>query len=260
MMGCMVSFLVPTLGERKEEIRRLLNSLKEQSVNDFEIVFVDQSDNRSMEKIIEPYKCSMNIKNIYLEIKGLSNARNVGLQYCSGEIIVLSDDDCWYPHDSVKNIINTFLTTQTDVLLTQIYDPNAREKYKCYDEKTQKIRSKWKLFSRSSIEIAFKNEELELFDVNFGVGGKFPCCEEVDYLIRLKDKKKTITYVPMITVFHNKKKRNAPPEWIEAKGALYAKHFGMITALIVLIRDFAFKKQNNFKSFFLGQRKYKNKE
>lgn len=256
MKSCMISFLVPTLGERKEEIERLLNSLEEQSIKDFEIIFVDQSNDHSIEKITEPYRGSMKIKNIYLDVKGLSNARNVGLKYCSGEVIVLSDDDCWYPPDSAENIGKSFLTTNTDVLLTQIYDPNIREKYKCYDEKTRRIKSKWSLFSRSSIEIAFKNEEVELFDVNFGVGGKFPCCEEVDYLIRLKDKKKTITYIPIITVFHNKKKRNVPSEWIEAKGALYAKHFGIITGLLVLVRDLVLKKQNNFNRFFAGRRKY----
>ena len=39
-----ISFLVPTLGNRDNELRRLLTSLKNQSVKNFEVILVVQDN------------------------------------------------------------------------------------------------------------------------------------------------------------------------------------------------------------------------
>lgn len=39
-----ISVLVPTLGTREKEIRRLLETLEKQSYKDFEIIFVTQDN------------------------------------------------------------------------------------------------------------------------------------------------------------------------------------------------------------------------
>ena len=94
-----ISVLVPTLGERTKEIERLLKSLLNQTYKNFEIIIITQGNHDTIKKIINKYK-KLNIIHIVMNTKGLSKARNEGLNAATGEIIVLSDDDCWYPKES----------------------------------------------------------------------------------------------------------------------------------------------------------------
>ena len=66
----------------------------------------------------------MDIKQIEMSVKGLSRARNRGLEQASGEIVVLSDDDCWYPANAFEIIVNAFKKRQcAKIVLSQIFDP-----------------------------------------------------------------------------------------------------------------------------------------
>ena len=48
-----ISVLVPTLGTREKEIRRLLETLEKQSYKDFEIIFVTQDNHEILKDIID---------------------------------------------------------------------------------------------------------------------------------------------------------------------------------------------------------------
>ena len=47
-----ISVLVPTLGTREMEIRRLLETLEKQSYKDFEIIFVTQDNHEIVKDIL----------------------------------------------------------------------------------------------------------------------------------------------------------------------------------------------------------------
>ena len=102
-----ISFLVPTLGNRIKELKRLLNSLEQQTIVSFEIVIVVQDNYEEVKYICNTFN-NLKILCIKSEKRGLSINRNIGLSYCSGEIIVLSDDDCWDPENAVQNISKEF--------------------------------------------------------------------------------------------------------------------------------------------------------
>ena len=74
-----ISVLVPTLGKREKEIRRLLETLEKQSYKDFEIIFVTQDNHEIVKDIICKYG-NLDIKQIEMSVKGLSRARNRGLE------------------------------------------------------------------------------------------------------------------------------------------------------------------------------------
>lgn len=118
-----ISVLVPTLGTREKEIRRLLETLEKQSYKDFEIIFVTQDNHEIVKDIICKYS-NLDIKQIEMSVKGLSRARNRGLEQALGEIVVLSDDDCWYPANAFEIIVNAFKKRQcAKIVLSQIFDP-----------------------------------------------------------------------------------------------------------------------------------------
>lgn len=258
-MSIKLSILVPTLGSRKVEIKRLFDSLMEQTYNNLEIITVVQGNFELMRELCDSYLGKLNIIFITMHEAGLSKARNLGLKYVSGDIIILSDDDCWYNHGAMKTIVDFFdSNSDVDVLLTQIYDPIAKVSYKNYPPKSAKVTKPINLLSKSSIEIAFKKEDPLLeFDNLFGLGGRYVAGEENDYLIRLLKNNRVIQYEPIVTVFHEKKINEESNKQLVAKGALYSKNFGFFISNIVLLRDLLIKHQNNYRWFWNGYFDYK---
>lgn len=250
-----VSLLIPTLGTRIREITRLLDSLREQTFKDYEVVLISQDNYELLNSLLIKYP-DIDIKNIFSTPKGLSISRNVGLDNISGNLIILSDDDCWYPPEAIKTIVDCFARTDADILLTQIFDKSNNQPYKNYSIKEKVIKNKLELMSKSSIEIAFKKKSIHsLFDTDFGLGSRFVCGEEVDFLIN-NLKSNRICYVPVTTVYHDKK-NNKNNMQIKAKGALYAKNYNLLISVFVLCRDLLLKRENNFKNFMKGYYEFK---
>lgn len=252
-----ISFLTPTLGNRPKEITRLLDSLRMQTIKNFEVVIVIQDNYQNIRNICSCYS-DLNLILIDSNNKGLSVNRNLGLRFCKGDVVVLSDDDCWYPKDMVEFTTKAFANSDIDILLTQIYDKNNNKPYKLYKNNTAIIKNKFSLLSRSSIEIAFRNwiSEKVFFDEAFGLGAEYVCCEEVDFLIRAYEENAKIMYQPHVSVFHVIKARVSNEAQIMAKGALYAKNFNVYIGLLVCLRDLFIKREINIVSFIKGYYKY----
>ncbi len=88
-----VSVIIPTYN-RGGYIKRALESVLNQTYNDFEIIIVDDGSTDDTKKVLEPYKDV--IKYIYQENKGVSAARNRGIKGSCGEYIAFLDsDDGW---------------------------------------------------------------------------------------------------------------------------------------------------------------------
>lgn len=252
-----ISILVPTLGQRKKEIERLLSSIEVQNYKDIEVVIVSQDNYETVDKIIRNY-IGLNIIHIKTEVRGLSKARNLGLENCTGEIVVLSDDDCWYPQNAFEIIIKAFEKRKNArFILSQISDPDKKVLYKSYSSSESYINNKLQLMSKSSIEVAFKKDLVmnKKFDERLGLGSEFVCGEEVDFLLSNYEKN-TIFYIPEVTVYHKKKENGSSNKQIIAKGAIYGKNFNICICLLVLLRDLMLKKENNFKYFFEGYNEY----
>lgn len=253
-----ISFLVPTIGNREKELVRLFDSFLRQTSQNFEVIVVVQSNFNSIQKICQEYRDRIAILYVESNEKGLSKARNKGLSYCKGDVIVLSDDDCWYPEDAVEIIRNEFQKKHINVLLTQIYDYKKKQLYKKYSRSEKIIKSEFSLLSKSSIEIAFENNYTKVcFDERLGLGAEFVCGEEVDFLINLYRNGAKMIYIPKISVYHDKKAKGASAKQIKAKGAIYAKNFNFFIGLLVCLKDALLKKENNFCIFFEGYNGYK---
>lgn len=259
IMKIKVSVFVPTIGTRRAELIRLFDSLINQGPVSIEIIVIVQDNFELIKELCDSYSDKLNILFVATEIKGLSRARNLGLRQSTGDIVVLSDDDCWYEANSLYRIAEYFEQNEgIDILLTQIYDPISKQPYKSYPSERSTITKEIDLLSKSSIEIAFRrNKPVIEFDELFGLGGKYVAGEENDFLIRSLRSRKIIHYEPFVTVFHEKKTQNESNKQLIAKGAFYAKNFGFIISNLVLLRDLLFKHQNNYRWFWNGYIDYK---
>lgn len=101
----MVSVIMPTYN-RAKEIPRAIESVLNQTYNDFELIIVDDGSTDNTQEIIETYQDSRirYIKNT-TAVHGASAARNIGIRESNGEYIAFNDsDDIWYNEKIEKQL------------------------------------------------------------------------------------------------------------------------------------------------------------
>lgn len=84
-----------------------LQSLKEVTYPDFEVILVDDGSKDSTPEIVARHPWIVSIRQ---ENKGLSYARNVGAQAAKGEIIAYTDSDCMADPDWLYFLVGTLLS------------------------------------------------------------------------------------------------------------------------------------------------------
>lgn len=99
------SVVIVTYNTEKELLSRNLDSLKKQLNNKFEIIIVDNSDKTDIKSIVSSYS----LKYIKLnENYGSCVARNIGIKFARGNIVIFLDDDAIPAPDFVEKHINAY--------------------------------------------------------------------------------------------------------------------------------------------------------
>ena len=119
-----VSIIIPTYNEAGIISLKLENSSRLTYPKDlFEVVVVDSNSTDDTVKIIKEFSEKQKNLNIKLivesERKGKSHALNNALSQCNGEIIIVSDADCFWPSDILEKALPYLLTHQSALLADQ---------------------------------------------------------------------------------------------------------------------------------------------
>jgi len=201
-----LSFLLCTL-HRDDYFERSIRSLFETEHHNirFEVIVVDQGLSKSVEKIC----LSLGATYISTESRGLSLARNIGLQKCEGQFIALMDDDAYISDTYFKEyraIIQQESTNNLDAFCGRILT----------------IENPLKPFSRTQgvnvAEVSYGNVNVILssalvirkiafgrvgnFDEDLGVGARWGGSEETDFICRLINGGGDVKYFPSLRIFH----------------------------------------------------------
>ncbi len=102
----MISIIIPTYNE-ESVISNCLESLSNQSFNDFEIIIVDDG---STDSTIDKLK---GVKVLHQNHLGAGSARNLGAKSAKGDILVFVDADMTFDNDFLKNLITPILNNKT---------------------------------------------------------------------------------------------------------------------------------------------------
>lgn len=223
-----ISMLMPTLNRRKQMITAI-DSILTQGYQNFEIIVVDQSDHDNSD--IKEW--DQRINYIHLDIKGLSHARNVGLNYVTGDIIGLMDDDAVYERDALEKV-NKMFSTSTDLglLAGMVIDPETNQISLRGMKKRRMAVTKTNIFKCCiSPSMFFKSDLLaaDKFDERFGIGCYWGSAEETDVALKVIYKNLVAIYDPEILVKHpGSSKKDLPLKKLESYsrgyGAVCAKH------------------------------------
>jgi GT2 family glycosyltransferase len=120
------SLLVVTT-DRLSMTERLFGSLTEQTLKDFEVVFLhDERCAAQAAGLVSRFADALVIERRAVPSCGISRARNLGLPLCGGEIIAFPDDDCAYAPDTLTAVADVFrLHPEADGILAVGTDPET---------------------------------------------------------------------------------------------------------------------------------------
>ncbi len=103
-----VSIIVPVYN-RKEYIRRCLDSILRQTYKDFELIVVDDGSNDGTGDICDKYgEKNSEIKVIHQKNGGVSKARNIGIDNVEGRFCIFIDSDDYVPPNYLLNFIKAY--------------------------------------------------------------------------------------------------------------------------------------------------------
>lgn len=103
----LISVIVPIYKVEKY-LCRCVDSILNQTFTDFELILVDDGSPDNCGKICDEYESKDNrIYVIHKENGGLSDARNAGLDYATGQYIIFVDSDDFIESDLLEKAYNT---------------------------------------------------------------------------------------------------------------------------------------------------------
>lgn len=110
-----VSIIVPVYNVEKY-IEKCLNSLLDQTIEDIEIIIVNDGSTDNSKKIIEKYLNNKKIVYLEKENGGLSSARNYGIPYAKGEYIGFVDSDDYVEKTMFEKMYSKAIQEKSDMV------------------------------------------------------------------------------------------------------------------------------------------------
>jgi glycosyltransferase involved in cell wall biosynthesis len=207
MTNCFFSLITGTIG-RKAELIQLMESLKVQTYQDFELILVDQNQAGYIDDIVKKYAADFTIIHLH-SAKGLSKARNLALKHCHGKWCAFPDDDCHYPQDLLANIFNYISNNPTwHGISTMVTDTNGKFSAGGYmAAKNQPITNSnvWRCAVSPSLFLNIETvNAANGFNEQLGVGADSPwgAGEETDLILKILENDCHIEYIADLKVFH----------------------------------------------------------
>ena len=231
------SILIATLN-RADLLRKAVESILNQSFEDYEIVVVDQSyiENDDIKSLDE------RIRYVRIDQKGLSHARNVGIRVCRGDYICLVDDDAEYDGEFLRNANKLICQTGCTIISGCIIDTQRGtygQRWMANGQRYVSFINSFKYCMSSAMIIERKFLQEDGFDEKFGVGGIYGSGEETDVVMRAIEKKLSVLYSPMLKVYHTVKYKGDIDEdivyrYAVGEGAVMKKHSARTSLAILL--------------------------
>lgn len=220
------SLIMATYG-RSSEIENFLISLKNQTYKNFELIVIDQNEDDKAYKVIKEFLNEFKIIYFKVNFKGLSKARNYGLNYASGQIIAFPDDDCEYPSNLLENVKNFFENNDFEIFCVLAIDKfKSKESLGRWFKKSKKINIINFMRVCPSPCLFIRTKEKLEFDENFGINSKFYSSEEMDLVFRLLKKGYKGYFERKIFIYHPYKEDSKERAYYYGigMGAFFRKH------------------------------------
>ncbi len=181
-----VSVIIPTYN-RASVVQKAIHSVFNQSFENWELILVDDGSTDNTRELLQPYTNHSKVKLLKTENKGVSAARNLGVEKACGKwIAFLDSDDQWFPEKLEKQMAESRRNPEFSIIhgdemwIRQGVRVNPMKKHqkKGGDLFDQAL----KLCCISPSTVLIKKN---LFDKVGGFREDFPVCEDYDLWLRI---------------------------------------------------------------------------
>jgi glycosyltransferase involved in cell wall biosynthesis len=107
------SIIIPVYN-RPDELKELLESLKNQTFKNFEIIVVEDGSSLKSDTIVEDYQKDLAIKYFFKSNSGPGQSRNYGSERATGDYHVFFDSDCIIPKQYFEIVNNRLEKEKVD--------------------------------------------------------------------------------------------------------------------------------------------------
>jgi len=194
--------------DRTYDLQHFLGTLDGQQYRRFEVLVVDQNADDRLVDLLDLYKNRMAIRHLRTS-RGLSHARNAGLQAATGDVLAFPDDDCWYSPDLLEQVASILeAQPRWDGVSGRTIDARGKSSVTRWDRRYGAI-TPWNVWRRVTSAAMFLRrrvvESVGDFDESLGAGaaGPWRAGEEIDYLLRALAGGFRLYYVPGLVVHHS---------------------------------------------------------
>ena len=190
------SLVVATCG-RDEDVGKFLMSVAQQVGNlRIEVILVDQNPDDRLKDVVSSFKDSLHIVWLRRTSRGVSRARNEGLNLARGRLVAFPDDDCKYEPDTLMRAKACFdELLQADGLVA---DTAAHVDVPITRFSAFRRGETWRFFFRRSAIAGMH------FDESWGPGESSVhlCGEDTAFLLSALDRGLCVWRVATVTVVH----------------------------------------------------------
>lgn len=135
-----LSIIVPVYRVEKY-LHKCIDSILDQTFKDFELILIDDGSPDECGKICDEYAHrDPRVRVIHQENKGLSAARNAGIDIAKGQFIAFVDSDDWVEANIYEVLIENIVKSNTDIAVCGIRNFFESNPYK-EDKRSEQIRN-----------------------------------------------------------------------------------------------------------------------
>lgn len=219
--------LLSTFGERAHRI--VLPEPRE----DMSYVLVHQSPGATPELAARP-----DVTYVPQPGRGLSRSRNAALDAATGDHLFVLDDDVTFDLDAMERV--AALAVRRGAAVAAYYHRWSDGRSTLKSQGTAAI-TRRTLGSVTSIDLSFRREPLVAagvrFDEQFGLGARYPSCEEAVFLADCLDAGLSVWRFPVEVACHPTEHSGADfystPEAVEVRRAMLRRIFGRRAPLFI---------------------------
>ena len=213
----LISIVIPVYNAEKY-LEQCLNSIKNQTYKNFEVILVNDGSIDNSESICKVFVESDTRFRYYLKANGgASSARNLGLDNAQGKYITFIDADDWVDENHLEVLINNIKENNSDMAVSSIkkFDNVSRFKFRVYSNQEKYLLNYNKLnreeflvilprliHASNSYKIAvsklFKKELLS--DVRFDESIVYG--EDLEFFFKIYNNISSISYVDEVTYIY----------------------------------------------------------
>lgn len=119
-----ISIIVPVYNTSLY-LRQCLDSIKNQTLNDIEVIVVDDGSTDSSPAICDEYALDNRFTIYHNPNQGVSETRNFGIQKAQGEYCMFVDSDDWLEHTMCSDMWNAAYENNADIVICGNYNEST---------------------------------------------------------------------------------------------------------------------------------------